>query len=801
MLERVTEALTAIKADGTFATKLTCGYERLALTVKGVGPIRFPISAMTARKLCAVARPAPFGRRDKTLHDTSVRDTWQLSQRQVKIDARSWKPTLEAQLSIMKRRLGLPAEWQLVAVFDKLLVYGPGQFFATHQDSERSDDMVGSLVVELPSSYTGGSLVVEHNAEKKVFRGLTPGTKKLSLLGFYADCRHEVKPVTSGFRITLTYQLQYRAGASPQLPEHLSAEVGQLAASVKTYFSTPIQNSYSSAAPERPDRLVYLLDHEYTQLSLAWNRLKNGDRLRAAALRRVAELLDCECYLTLADVHESWSCEETDFDRGYSFGRGSWRRDHWNRRDEDDHDFDENEKEEQDSPEKYRLTDLCESDIELRHFVGQDGKSSPSMTASPAYSEVCHTKASVDMTPFKSEHEGWMGNYGNTVDRWYHRAAVVLWPQDRNFVILAKASASWAVNELAALLKSGATPEATEKARSLVPFWNRTVPSEPNAPFLLQLLNVLASLDDAELAHELLSPFGPHWLSSGVFAAFLALTTRHGLQWSMRVFDSWSKRQRYGSPSWLSAMPGFLAALVDTSTDSHRSLALWLLERELAAFAIRHKAALQVPKLWLRDDKSERRPDDVLALLEGAAVLGASAVRDRLLAFLMAPATALPLMSAGELLRAAREGRTPAAVRTLGLQAMYVHVVELLEKTLAEKERSADDWSIEHSIQCKCALCVELSAFLRASTRTVLEWPLATDRRQHLHTMLDSHQLPVTHTTERRGRPFTLVLTKQKELFRRAAALRKQQQTLLTWLRKERKAFVDDASSSTLHFR
>jgi hypothetical protein len=60
MLDEVTAALAAIEAEGAFATELACSSDDLHLEVEGVGPIRFQISAVTARKLCAVksARPA-----------------------------------------------------------------------------------------------------------------------------------------------------------------------------------------------------------------------------------------------------------------------------------------------------------------------------------------------------------------------------------------------------------------------------------------------------------------------------------------------------------------------------------------------------------------------------------------------------------------------------------------------------------------------------------------------------------------------------------------------------------------------
>lgn len=45
--------------------------------------------------------------------------------------------------------------------------------------------MVGTLVVILPSSFRGGSMVVRHQGEKVTYR---TSRKTLSLIAFYADC-------------------------------------------------------------------------------------------------------------------------------------------------------------------------------------------------------------------------------------------------------------------------------------------------------------------------------------------------------------------------------------------------------------------------------------------------------------------------------------------------------------------------------------------------------------------------------------------------------------------------------------
>jgi len=47
--------------------------------------------------------------------------------------------------------------------------------------------------------------------------------------------------------------------------------------------------------------------------------------------------------------------------------------------------------------------------------------------------------------------------------------------------------------------------------------------------------------------------------------------------------------------------------------------------------------------------------------------------------------------------------------------------------------------------------------------------PLNKKRRRHLHEIIDSHRCDLTHVTERRGRPFTLVCIKTTASYARAS--------------------------------
>ncbi len=123
-----------------------------------------------ARQLCRLGRPARYGRGEQTLVDPRVRDTWEIPLSRVKLDKRRWNKTLMPVLDGLREDLGLPPGCELKAELRSMLVYAPGQFFVPHQDSEKDDAMVGSLVVTLPSSFKGGALVVEHRGEAATYR-------------------------------------------------------------------------------------------------------------------------------------------------------------------------------------------------------------------------------------------------------------------------------------------------------------------------------------------------------------------------------------------------------------------------------------------------------------------------------------------------------------------------------------------------------------------------------------------------------------------------------------------------------
>jgi predicted 2-oxoglutarate/Fe(II)-dependent dioxygenase YbiX len=142
--------------------------------------------------------------KDKTIIDTAVRNTWQLEPNQFKINSTKWIFFLQKILT--KVQLGLGMNKKIKAHLYKLLLYETGSLFKPHVDTEKEENMFATLVIQLPSQYTGGELIVKHKGQTHTF---DHSNDHLGMFysAFYADCEHELKPVQSGYRLCLIYNL------------------------------------------------------------------------------------------------------------------------------------------------------------------------------------------------------------------------------------------------------------------------------------------------------------------------------------------------------------------------------------------------------------------------------------------------------------------------------------------------------------------------------------------------------------------------------------------------------------------
>jgi hypothetical protein len=248
-------------------------------------------------------------------------------------------------------------------------------------------------------------------------------------------------------------------------------------------------------------------------------------------------------------------------------------------------------------------------------------------------SEVCATTPTSAMKPYQSEYTGYMGNWGGTRDRWYRRAAIVLWPKERSFAAQAEASASWALRELRRLTDAGDLAAAQAAASSAEPFWDASV----SEPAFEPTLNVALSLDAPQTATMLLQPFRVEMLGPEHAPALLALAAHYGPEWTASMITAWFGRSsRFAltqgelqRPDWLAALPALCLAL-----GSSDGVADELLAKSWGWVSDQIRMWLEHPAVSTRDTYLHGLAKPLTGLLRATAVSGRADLRDSILAFL-----------------------------------------------------------------------------------------------------------------------------------------------------------------------
>ena len=163
--------------------------------------------------------------------------------------------------------------------------------------------MFGTLVIQLPSHYSGGKLIVYHQGKKSEFDYSGPDCcSNCYFTSFYADCQHEVEKVTKGYRLCLIYNLMYQGLDECPTPADNQAQVSAIVSAMKQW-----QEDVDSR--DCPTAMIYLMEHKYCEASLSFQLLKNGDRAVAEVLTQAKAEVDFDFYVGHIKVTEHWAAE------------------------------------------------------------------------------------------------------------------------------------------------------------------------------------------------------------------------------------------------------------------------------------------------------------------------------------------------------------------------------------------------------------------------------------------------------------------------------------------------------------
>jgi predicted 2-oxoglutarate/Fe(II)-dependent dioxygenase YbiX len=737
---RLLDSLRSVERPGDFCVGGIREVFMPAIDVDGVGRIAFPILPAQAERLVAIAEAAPYGRGEETVVDREVRRTWQVDSARVRIAGRHWEKTLGDLVADVA--LGLGVSGPLAADFYKLLIYDAGGFFVDHRDTEKVPGMVATMALVLPSTHAGGELVVKHAGREAAFDLHPEDPSEIGFAGLYADCVHEVRPVTAGFRVTLVYNLRLADRSGPLKAPDYRTEQERAAEALRNWAS----------AEDEPDKLILPLEHAYTPAELSFGALKGADAGIASVLIKAAAEADCDLHLALVSIEESGSAEYT----GY-YGRRSWSRD------EDDDEFE--------------VAEVIDRALILSGWRRPDGGEAGFGDFPFAEDELCPPDAFDDLAPDEEHFHEATGNEGASFERTYRRAGFVLWPAARRLAVLNQAGLGATLPHLENLTArwetSGASiqpslwREADELSGLMLRSWPREsrrdddAEAEPGRMLDLQVrLGNVKRIDQflAELSAE--GQYGASDNEAIVRAAAL-LPPARATELLVRIVG-------HNAPARLSACGDLLLRSVAApigAVDDLGRIGAALID------AMPGDPTKQKPvDPWTRPKSAG--PDFVVDLLTATsridAGLAARAI-ERLLAW---PKTYGPdgvLVPAALALAKLTESKSwPAAARLR--EASLDH----LRRRIALPLEAPRDWTRANPLKCACADCRALGAFLVQPDQHQWRLKAAQDRRTHVEQNVRSASCDLDLTTERRGSPHALVATKNEASYRRRAEQRRQ---------------------------
>lgn len=745
--------LSAVQRPGDFVTTGTAALMTPLIEVDGVGPIALPLLPIQAEQLSAAAERAPYGRGPQTLYDESVRRTSQIDAARVRIGGRHWPPTLEGIVGRVAEGLGVSGP--VSAELYKMLVYGPGDFFLEHRDTEKEPGMFATLVIVLPSLSAGGELVVRHKGREKRLdlRGGDPS--ELAFAAFYADCLHEVLPVTAGHRLVLIYNLVRPGTERPPQPPDYTREAERVTAFLKSW-----------GAAAGPRKLVYPLEHAYTLAELDFATLKGADAAVAGVLAAAAPPAGCDLHLALLSIEENGSAEHGS---SSSYRRG------WD--------------EEEDGFEVVEVIDRLASLTGWRRPDGTPGPLGPLPVEED--SEVSPPCALDDLVPDEEHFQEATGNAGASFERSYRRAAFVLWLRGRFFAVLSQGGPAVALpylDDLAARWEGeGGDPasplraEAGALAGAILADW-------PGGGWNGhgRLLVLLTRLGDAEGIKTLLGRIADGGSltvedAPAIATACCLLEPERAAARIAAIVAGASGRVR-------EACCALLLGVARAFTPAARGALAGAAERLLDAFPEANGRPAAPP-----DARRDVWPG---VGWERSLAVTPHLVADALAALeLIAPSLAERL--AGRMLAAPKDYGLDAVVKPAVFdlmdrpEARNLTVVERLRNAvldhllarIAEPLEPPKDWRRASVLPCHCPQCRELAAFLADPSRERWALKAAEQARSHAETVILNAQADLDVATERRGRPYTLIGTKNQAGYDRRVEQRRQDLTDLERLR------------------
>lgn len=728
--------LDQVRNPRTYYALGTLDMHPLRLEVDGIGQIALPLLPVQAEQLIGVSEQAGRDHEDRQAPGSAADRPWQIDAAQVRILGRRWEEDLAE--AVTRAAAGLGVAGGVEAELYKLLVYDEGAFRIPEHTGARNPGIFATLLVMLPSPYPDGELVIRHKGREERLDLSHDEPSEIAYAAFFGDCCHEVPELASGYRLALVYDLIRPQGEPlPRPPDRYSAHI----------MATWLMRDWK----DTPRKLVYPLEHLYTDAPPGFQSLKGTDAKVAGALQAAARAADCDLHLARVTVFESGIARQVETDGGESDGGES-----------DAQGGDQNP-EPQDEEAHFEIAEVCDFGRIVHHWQLPDGSSPGFGNLFLETDEISPPDAFAAFQASEPELGEPTDDEGVYYDRLHQCTALVIWPRTHRAAAIADGGLTVSMPYLSRLMdrwqEAGAVADdATwREAHALALAIRDAWPGEDwqgrqasHDGLAAALLDALSRLGDRDAALEFVSGR----VTAGAYDQAdndILLELLCGLP-AARSADLLAALVAGNAARKPAACAALLAR---AAADPHQDPRL-LRPAAWALFDSVLDPSDQSLKLrWQREAPSPALVTDTLTALATVD----SDLANQALTRILFDSDRYPMddILVPAALSLAGRDRQPAAAAGLR-EAVLAH----LERRIAEALEPPSDWQRPATIRCRCPDCRGLSEFLESPSESV--WRLEADQstRDHVGHSIERDGCDLECTTDKRGHPYALVCTKNR---------------------------------------
>ncbi|KAH9950171.1 hypothetical protein B0H21DRAFT_831190 [Amylocystis lapponica] len=256
------------------------------LNLTGLGAVGVPLSTRDTEAVKSISLKPPFGKGERTLTDKSIRDrdTWEMDAKDVHIRSPVWERWLKNVVQVVCTALGADhATSRPRCELHKLQLCETGSrlFHEPHVDTEEADGKFAAIMVVLPSEFTGGAVHLSHGDLSTVYDYSFKGLFATTVVAWHTDIMPEIKPITGGSCLALSFNLIHTATSPRPALLDSSGVVKRL---------RRVLLSWKQAKGEHvPNKIVYLLKHRYPLANSNTGAMKGRDAQVVGILDMLAQ--------------------------------------------------------------------------------------------------------------------------------------------------------------------------------------------------------------------------------------------------------------------------------------------------------------------------------------------------------------------------------------------------------------------------------------------------------------------------------------------------------------------------------